>query len=346
MASVLRSARQTATAQLELLLFLYRDPRFRSPLIVIVVATFGGSLHSSVTTYFYLKLGASDTDIGWIGFFFHIGSLFTPPLYGWLMDKNGGYVPMLICVTLCATGCLVRGLAHQVSTLYIAAVILGLGGVNLWNVVLSYMSANTPSQRRSLVVSGFLFQVTAVRIVGTSLYPLWSKGLHSIWPGVDDALFRDQLSMGVCTFFCFYGLFQLLCFGQAVRQTRPPSALPTDTAHEQAQEAPHVEGTLAAATHQKSRARSPSPATADGDAGPQHSSSSMPSPQQKGQPLSTGGGEEQAESLLAFAVAAVALVAQSAASTIGSTLWPLYVPSRSALARGGMPVDLGCELNI
>jgi hypothetical protein len=46
----------TATAQRELLLFLWRDPRFRPPLIVIWVASFGGALHAPVTTFFCLKV--------------------------------------------------------------------------------------------------------------------------------------------------------------------------------------------------------------------------------------------------------------------------------------------------
>jgi MFS family permease len=207
-------ARTTVVTQLELVRFLHRDPRFRAPLIVIWVASFGGALHSPVTTYFYLKLGASDTDIGWIGACFSAGSIFTPPLYGYLMDRQGGYAPMMITVVLCAVGCLVRGLALDVHTLFVAAAILGMGGINLWNIVLAYLSTNTPKDRRSLVVSGFLFQVTSVRIVGTSLYPLWSRMLQVKWPGDDDAtlLFRDRLSMGVCTFFCFFGLFELLLY--------------------------------------------------------------------------------------------------------------------------------------
>ena len=35
-------------------------------------------------------------------------------------------------------------------------------------------------------------KVTSVRIVGTSLYPLWSRGLTSLWPGDG-----DEVSLGL-----------------------------------------------------------------------------------------------------------------------------------------------------
>ena len=195
---MLASVRATATAQRELLLFLWRDPRFRPPLIVIWVASFGGALHAPVTTFYQLKLGASDEDIGMIGLFWNVGSLFMPPFYGWLLDTRGGYLPMMISIVLCSVGCLVRGLAINVSQLYAASLILGLGGINLWTTVCSYIATNTPAERRSLVVSGYLFQITTVRIVGTSLYPAWSAVLNRLWPGEEHDLFRDRLSMGVC----------------------------------------------------------------------------------------------------------------------------------------------------
>ena len=51
---------RTVTAQRELVVFLWRDPRFRPVLIVIWVASFGGALHAPVTTFFCLKVGASN----------------------------------------------------------------------------------------------------------------------------------------------------------------------------------------------------------------------------------------------------------------------------------------------
>jgi MFS family permease len=283
----------TATAQRELVLFLWRDPRFRPPLIVIWVASFGGALHAPVTTFFCLKVGATDEDLGMIGLFWNFGGLFMPPFYGWLLDTRGGFTPMMISIVLCSVGCLVRGLATNVTQLYVAAAILGLGGINLWTTVCSYIAANTPPERRSLVVSGYLFQVTSVRIVGTSLYPIWYRGLTTIWPGEDDetSLFRDRLSMGVCTFFCFFGVFELMFFGAAVRTTRPLA----ETKLEDAQLKASSE-----AEHGQQR-------NADADASTSNLAKVWLGP---------------------FAVVCLALASQSMAHSVGSTLWPLFVRDR------------------
>lgn len=45
------------------------------PVLTVWFAFFGGSLHSPVTTFFYLQLEASDTDIGVISTYMDIGSL-------------------------------------------------------------------------------------------------------------------------------------------------------------------------------------------------------------------------------------------------------------------------------
>ncbi len=283
----------TATAQRELVLFLWRDPRFRPPLIVIWVASFGGALHAPVTTFFCLKVGATDEDLGMIGLFWNFGGLFMPPFYGWLLDTRGGFTPMMISIVLCSVGCLVRGLATNVTQLYAAAAILGLGGINLWTTVCSYIAANTPPERRSLVVSGYLFQVTSVRIVGTSLYPVWYRCLTAIWPGDDDetSLFRDRLSMGVCTFFCFFGVFELMVFGAAVRTTRPLAETKVvDAEHKASSEAEHGQ--------QRST---------DTDASPTNVAKVWLGP---------------------FAVVCLALGSQSMAHSVGSTLWPLFVRDR------------------
>ena len=58
------------------------NPSTRTPVIVLYVATFGGSLHSAVTTYFYLEIGATEIDIGQLGFIISIGALIGAPLCG------------------------------------------------------------------------------------------------------------------------------------------------------------------------------------------------------------------------------------------------------------------------
>ena len=128
----------------------WHDPRFRAPMIVIWVATFGGALHAPVTSYYYLKLGASPTDIGTIGMIGAAGVVLNP-VYGYLQDTKGAYPIMCVSCGLCAVGCCIRGFASDIPTLYVASGILGLGGGNLWTVVLSYVASNADPPSRSMV---------------------------------------------------------------------------------------------------------------------------------------------------------------------------------------------------
>ena len=87
--------------------------------------------------------------------------------------------------------------------------------VRRFDAALPVESAATPRADRSAVVSGFLFQVTALRIAGKALYRPWDaavvRGLLGV-DGEDDAseLLRDRITMGVCTLFCFFGVVRLL----------------------------------------------------------------------------------------------------------------------------------------
>ena len=120
----------------------------RTPIVIIWVASFGGALHASVTTYYYLELGASEIQIGWIGFLMSAGSLLLSPV------------------------CLVRGAAKGMRTLLAGAVLLGVG-VNLWTVVLAHVANCSERRRRSAVLSGFVVQETLLRLAGKGLFPLW-----------------------------------------------------------------------------------------------------------------------------------------------------------------------------
>lgn len=40
--------------------------------------------------------------------------------------------------------------------------------------MLSFIAGHTPPEKRSLVVSGYLFQVGVLRLAGTSAYPAWA----------------------------------------------------------------------------------------------------------------------------------------------------------------------------
>lgn len=197
------------------------DDRFRVPMIVIWVASFGGALHDPVTTFFYLKIGATTTDIGLIGFIRACGVILNP-VYGYIQDTYSGYGAMVISALCCAFGCLVRGLATDTNGLFIAAAILGLGASNLWTVVLAHVASNTPPQQRSLVVSGYLFQVSALMILGKLGYTPFNWFLKEFVS--DDVMVRYRIAMGICIVFCIFGFFMLILFGGPVRAV---SASPT-----------------------------------------------------------------------------------------------------------------------
>ena len=188
---------------------LWSTPQFRAPLITIWVASFGGSLHAPVTTGFVRKLGATTSDIGTMGAIISVGMVLLSPVYGWLLDRFGGFVPIVLACFFCATGCAVRGFAGDVPALFLGSFLVSLGAGNLWTVVLSFISTNSSREIRSTVVSAFLFQVAVLRVAGKCMYAPFDMALHSIF-GFDDDLFRDRITMSVCTFFCIFGVFLLL----------------------------------------------------------------------------------------------------------------------------------------
>ena len=117
--------------QLALLRTLVRDPKLRAPLLVVWVATLGGSLHAPVVPYFYLELKLQATDMGLLTTISSCGTLLLAPVYGWLLDRWGPYHAILFSSVMCAAGCLLRGLANSFDVLIVAATLLGLGGGNL-----------------------------------------------------------------------------------------------------------------------------------------------------------------------------------------------------------------------
>ena len=65
-------------------------------MIVLYVASFGGALHAAVTTYFYLEIGASEMDIGHLGFIMSAGALLGAPICGMALDRYGPWRPISI----------------------------------------------------------------------------------------------------------------------------------------------------------------------------------------------------------------------------------------------------------
>ena len=131
----------------------YGNPQTRTPILILWVASFGSALHASVTTYFYLEVGASDMDIGRIGFIQSLGLLVLSPLAGYALDHNVPvFGPLIVTATCCSVGCLWRGFATNVRTLYVSAGLLSIG-INLWTVVLLQVSHCTSRDHRSHVLS-------------------------------------------------------------------------------------------------------------------------------------------------------------------------------------------------
>eukprot|EP00049_Salpingoeca_infusionum_P005835 m.97627 g.97627 ORF g.97627 m.97627 type:complete len:615 (+) comp13105_c0_seq1:156-2000(+) len=197
---------------------LVRDKRTFQPVFVIWIAAFGGALHAPVTTFFYLKLGATEEDIGWIGILINAAAPVLAPIYGRMFDVIGGFYIMVLSCALCAVGCLIRGIATDVSGLYVGGLVLGLGAFNMTTTTLAYLAATVDVKKRTAVISSFLMQVTVIKLIAKALYPLWHWFLTACLYLTDD-LFVDQLSMAVCTLFCFYGVFALLVFGKEVKET-------------------------------------------------------------------------------------------------------------------------------
>lgn len=153
-ASVLALPAAALRAQLRLLRYFWSTPKLRAPLLVVWVATLGGSLHAPAVPFFYVEMGLDAPAIGTLNSLSALGSLALAAPYGWLLDKRGPYTAILISSAMCGLGCLFRGLAPSYPYLVVAAIFLGLGGGNLVTLILAYVSTQTEPSQRALVVSG------------------------------------------------------------------------------------------------------------------------------------------------------------------------------------------------
>eukprot|EP00392_Amoebophrya_sp_AT5.2_P003587 g3592.t1 len=222
--------------QVRLLQDFYRRKELFVPMLSIWVASFGGALHEPVTAYFLLQLGATTSQLGNFGAITTVGGLLVTPLYGWLMDTRTAYLPCVLSAGCCAFGCLIRGLAPGAAIeasaalmsapgdpssgmffLYLAHVIMGLGAVNFWNIVGTYIALAFPRSKRDVAVSGFQVQVAALRLLGTSAYSPWDKLLQGGGGEFNDRLTRDRIHMSVCSVFCVFGFaYMVLAFNPVV----------------------------------------------------------------------------------------------------------------------------------
>ena len=137
-----------------------------------------------------------------------VGALLGSPLSGWALDTYGPWIPISVTAVCCAVGCLWRGVATSIWSLRIGAILLG-GGINLWTVVLGHLVKCFPWRMRSQVLAGFSVQMTLVQLCGKGMFPVIEYVLHSILQ-IEEELSRYRIHMGLCTFFCFYGVVALL----------------------------------------------------------------------------------------------------------------------------------------
>ena len=159
--SCLDAVRLSFASQWSLLFEFWRDKRFRAPMLAIWVSVFGGALHDPVSTFFMLRLGATTVDIGRVGVIGSIGSLLMAPFYGYLLDKRGPFLAIILVLVLCTVGCLIRGLATEMYWYYVGQCVLGFGGGNLTTVVIAFVTSSTSRERRTLVMSGALLPAAA-----------------------------------------------------------------------------------------------------------------------------------------------------------------------------------------
>ena len=146
-----------------------------------------------------------------------VGALMGSPLSGWALDKYGPWIPISVTAVCCAVGCFWRGVATSITSLRVGAILLGIG-VNLWTVVLAHLVKSFPSKMRSEVLAGFSVQMTVLQLCGKGIFPIIEYVLHSIIK-IEEELSRYRIHMGLCTFFCFYGVVALLMDRKNVRNS-------------------------------------------------------------------------------------------------------------------------------
>ena len=109
------------------------------------------------------QLGLTATDIGVLGSISTIGTMLLSPMYGWLLDEHGAYWAIFISSSMCALGCLTRGIATSYGALVLASALLGLGGGNLVTLVCAYVSSRTARVERAPVLSAYITMLSVLQ---------------------------------------------------------------------------------------------------------------------------------------------------------------------------------------
>jgi hypothetical protein len=185
---------------------LFCSPPFRFPMGVVWATALGGAMHEPAVPFFYLSLGLSVSQIGQAAGILTGGSLLLAPIYGWIFDKRSAMLALVVAISLCGTGCLMRALATGPASVLASALVMSVDG-SFESLVLAYVVRDQPSsatntgseqpRRHSGVdapvrllhrvskvetISAYLLQVQVCRILGRGLYPVWNWYVELVLP--------------------------------------------------------------------------------------------------------------------------------------------------------------------
>ena len=169
-------------------LSLFCSARYRVPMAVVWFTALGGAMHEPAVPYFYLSLGLSAAQIGQAGGILTAGSLLLAPVYGWLFDKRSAHLALVLAISLCGGGCLLRALATGPGTVLLSAVVMSVDG-SFESLVLAYVARDQPVAAsggsrgggrltKAAVISAFLVQVQLTRIFGRGETTILSNSFH------------------------------------------------------------------------------------------------------------------------------------------------------------------------
>eukprot|EP00927_Polykrikos_kofoidii_P031847 TRINITY_DN27288_c0_g2_i1.p1 TRINITY_DN27288_c0_g2~~TRINITY_DN27288_c0_g2_i1.p1 ORF type:complete len:572 (+),score=74.06 TRINITY_DN27288_c0_g2_i1:39-1718(+) len=296
-----------------------KDRRMRTPMVAIWVASFGGALHDPITTFFTLELGATTTQIGTFGVIKTTGAWLLGPVYGWMIDSHSAFLPSVVSAFACTVGCALRGFtpANQIGLLYASAVVLGLGASNFWNVVGAHVACATEKDMRALVVSAYSVQVQTLQLLGKSVYPAWDAALQLSPILANDRLLRYRVTMSVCTFFCVFGVINLLINGHPMKEVKGEKAADTSAKDKKSSVGGASNGGSNVAAGDGDTCRGAK--VADESVVSQGADREVLSAVTPPVTMSSWG------SFWPFAASAAVLVVQAAGFMAVQTLWPLYI---------------------
>eukprot|EP00931_Biecheleriopsis_adriatica_P117046 TRINITY_DN92601_c0_g1_i1.p1 TRINITY_DN92601_c0_g1~~TRINITY_DN92601_c0_g1_i1.p1 ORF type:complete len:495 (+),score=84.07 TRINITY_DN92601_c0_g1_i1:119-1603(+) len=204
LAALASNSREAVKQQAAFAYMLVKDGRFRGPMLCLWFEDFGGSLHMPVLTFFFLESGATAVDIGIFGTCRSFGVFLLSPVYGRAVDRYGITMPLLFCTSMCGLACMVRGWASSLRELYIASIMIGMGGGSSWSMVKGHIARHTDEADRPTVVAGLRLQMILISL-SKVMYPLLDLGIRAIFKYEED-LPRYRMTIMTCMSFCWIGI--------------------------------------------------------------------------------------------------------------------------------------------